>query len=365
MCKKRIMFISETVGGGLRKHLITLLKHLSSETYEIILIHGPRVDATFTKEKEKCENIHFVEISEFCREMNVKKDIYTFNKIRKEIQIFHPDIVHCHSSKAGILGRLAARISGVRKIFYTPHGYSFQADEFSSLQKKIFIFAERIVSRLATTKIFTVSKGERELAIAKHIDVEEKFQIIYNGLPPMSDQHSNRLHNLLGIDSSVKLFGNCARLSDEKNVPLFIEIAKEYLRYNMNAHFVWIGDGNHLKDYQNIHPNIHFIGYRNDADILISEFDGMLFTSKHEGLPYSLIEALRSGVPIVATDVPGNNEVVIPGINGYLFSSQNVTEGAQLLNKVSSISKDYIKKDFTERFSLDTMLEAIEQNYLN
>lgn len=357
------MIIAETVGGGLRKHLMLLLESLDPTKYQITFIHGPRVDQSFREQQKQLKNIKWIEITELKRELTPSNDVRSFTKIYKYIRQIQPDIVHCHSSKAGIIGRLAAKKAGVKKIFYTPHGYSFQADEFSPLKRTLFASIERLASHLATTKTFTVSKGEKQLAIDEKIDKPEKFQVIYNGLPNVKNTNEHKLHHLLELPNDTVIYGNCARLSVEKNAPLFVSIAQESLKKYPNEHFVWIGDGENLDEYQHIHPNIHFIGYRNDADQLVDEFSGMLFTSKHEGLPYALIEALRSRIPIVATNVAGNNEVVIPNYNGYLFDSCNVSEAVELLHKVHQISKEDIFNDFENRFSIGSMMKLIEENY--
>lgn len=363
MDKLRLMLISETVGGGLRKHIMLLLKYLDPNKYDIIFIHGSRVDETFKEEYQQYSHVSWIEISEFQRELNIKQDSIALKKIYQCIKRSNPDIIHCHSSKAGILGRFAARFAGVNKIFYTPHGYSFQATEFSKKKKSLFVCIEMLASRLATTKTFNVSEGEKSLALSYHLDKDTKFQVIYNGLPDSSEQRENTLHQLLKLSDDTTIYGNCARISSEKDVPLFIKIAQKDLEEYPDDHFVWIGDGDKLEEYQNIHPNIHFIGYRNDADQLVKEFSGMLFTSKHEGLPYALIEALRAGVPIIATNVPGNNEVVIPDVNGFLFDSSDISQAIFLLHHIEQISQKEIRDDFHHRFSIQSMLDQIEMNY--
>lgn len=363
MPKIKLMFISETMGGGLRKHLMLLLKALNPNKYQIMVIYGPRVDQNFEEEKQKMAHVQWIEIRELGRSLNFKKDIKSFKKVCAYIKEYNPEVVHCHSSKAGIIGRFAAKLMNVPKIFYTPHGYSFQSAEFSSSKRHLFVWLERMTSMLATTKTFNVSESEKKLALSYHVDKPDKFQVIYNGLPEVPYHETGRLKQLLNLPRESIIYGNCARISEEKNVPLFIDIALHSLKKYPSDHFVWIGSGDDLEKYQNIHPNIHFIGYRKDADVLVNDFSGMLFTSKHEGLPYALLEALRAGVPIIATDVPGNNEVVIPGYNGYLFDATNVDRAVDLIHQIQDISQKNIYADFQNRFSIQCMVDMIENNY--
>lgn len=364
---KKLMIISETIGGGLRKHLLLLLHHLDLSNFsEIILIHGNRYDEIFKEDipwlKEK--GIKVMNIPSLVRSLNPREDMKAYCQISKIIKEEQPDIVHCHSSKAGIIGRAAAKRRRVKKVFYTPHGYSFQADEFSPLKRRLFTFIEREASRHATTMTFTVSEGEKQLAIDKGIDRPCKFDVIYNGLPDIQIK-KGKLRSFLGLNEEDMVIGNCARISVEKNVDLFVTIAKKYLKYHPDAHFVWIGDGENLDYYQKIHSHIHFIGFRCDSEELVADFDVFLTTSLHEGLPYSLIEAMRAEVPVVASDVAGNNEVVIPGVNGYLYPLDDVDEAVQSIEKALSLDKKSINQDFNRRFLLTNMIRKIESHYLN
>lgn len=361
----KIVYIAETIGGGVRKHLDLLLENLNNK-YELVVIHGPRVDDIFKENIKKYQEqgIKVYCLSTFQRKINLKQDILTYHSVSNILKKEKPDIVHCHSSKAGIIGRLAAKIHRVPKIFYTPHGYAFQANEFSNVKRHLFALLEGITSRIATTMTFTVSKGEKKLAINKHIDCADKFEVIYNGLPNRSFNRG-KLRKLLNISDRAFIVGNCARISIEKNVDLFIKIAQKFLELHPESHFVWIGDGKGLDEYKKIHPHIHFIGFRDDSDELVADFDVFLTTSLHEGLPYAPIEAIRAEIPVVASDVAGNNEVVIPGVNGYLYPLDDIQKTVQTIEESVSINKKDIKKDFAKRFLLDNMIQKIEKYYLD
>lgn len=363
---RKIMIISETIGGGLRKHLMLLLHNLNLDDYEIILVYGNRVDDAFIHEIPWLEQqgIRLVNLSCLVRSLDLKQDFAAYRQLKTLINEEQPDIVHCHSSKAGIVGRFAAKANGVKQIFYTPHGYSFQADEFSNLKKRLFCLIERSASHLATTMTFTVSNGEKELAVQERIDKPDKFEVIYNGLPKVQIP-KGRLRDLLQLGTDDFIVGTCARISSEKNAPLFVKIAQSYIQQNPNAHFVWIGDGEDIESYRSIHPNIHFIGFRDDSDQLVADFNVFLTTSLHEGLPYSPIEAIRAGVPVVASDVVGNNEVVIEGLNGYLYPLNDVQRAVQAIHKAVNLDEDTIKQDFNKRFSLDNMMTKIEKYYVD
>ena len=157
----------------------------------------------------------------------------------------------------------------------------------------------------------------------------------------------------------------------------FVRIARAVVERNPLAHFVCVGDGD-LQDEvarfvadNGLSDNVHLLGYRDDAELIVKAFDVYLLTSLYEGLPYSLVESLRAGVPIVATDVTGSNEVVRPGVNGYLFKVGDVKAGAQQVERVIAelstgdrFSSDAIRATYLERFTSQRMLDSVQESYL-
>lgn len=365
----KVIYIAETIGGGVRKHLSLLLEELSNN-YEIVVIHGPRVDNAFISQKSVYMNsgIKFYELTCLKRSLSLKNDLLSVLKIYKILKKEKPDVVHCHSSKAGIVGRLAAKMAKTSKIFYTPHSYAFQAKEFSMGKKKLFAQLERLASIFLTTKTFNVSKGEMDEALKWKIDAPEKFEVIYNGLPYIKYSSEERLRKILNLPQKSIIVGNCARISLQKNPDYFIQLAKTVIINHPNIHFVWIGDGNteEIKEKNKISSNIHFIGFRSDADILIKDFNVFLTTSYYEGLPYSLVEALRAEIPIIATDVTGNNEIVKQGKTGYLIPiNDNLLDLELLIFQAMKLNKKYIENEFKNKFTLDRTITLITDNYEN
>ena len=118
-------------------------------------------------------------------------------------------------------------------------------------------------------------------------------------------------------------------------------------------------------DRMGVSLRTHAIPARADADMVVSAFDVYLLTSLYEGMPYSLIESLRAGVPVVATDVPGNNEVVRPRINGELFARGDVDAGADAVERIlrNPLPSDQVRATFSERFTSDRMIRRIENEY--
>lgn len=371
--KKKILLISESMGGGLRKHVVQLIENLDHDKFEIFFIHGIKtMDDAFVNHYETLKKFAtIIPCPSFEREINPRKDLESYLFLVKVIKEIRPDIVHCHSSKAGVIGRLAAKQCGVKKVFYTPHAYSFLAPEFSERKKKIFILIERFLSRHATTQTFCVSKGEKASALLYKLDRNEKFSVIYNGLPDIKLPTKNEVKQRLGLKATDIVIGNNARMSEQKNPFLFMRIAKDLITKDSSYHFVWAGDGPLMNDVKNfiqdnrIEDNVHLLGDRKDSELIVAGYDVFLITSLYEGLPYAPIEALRVGVPILATDVVGNKEIVDYN-NGILFDLDDKKKAVDIIlnkNKLEILDKESIIYSFKKKFSLNNMKMEIERNY--
>ncbi|GEN50384.1 glycosyltransferase [Alkalibacterium pelagium] len=372
MEKKKVLLIAETMEGGVRRHVMDLINGLDTDRFTLTLVYGNRVDAPFSKNmnklKEKAVLIHLPSLT---REINIKEDMRALTTLKKIIKLNNPDIVHCHSSKAGVVGRLAAKSSGVRKVFYTPHAYSFQNDSFSQSKKRLFITIERLLSRRSTTYTFNVSQQERSEAIRRKIDRENKFKVVYNGIPMVDLPDKYQLKTELGLTPDTYIIGNNGRLSYQKDPLRFLMIADKVISRNSNIHFVWAGDGplnDECREYIRAHQledNVHLLGFRDDAELIVSAYDLFLITSRHEGLPYSLIEAMRASVPIIGFRDSGIDEIVTEE-NGVMVDGVEQAEAA-ILQYVENMtfSKDIIYSNFQHYYSIDKMLKDLQSVYVS
>lgn len=382
MMKQKLMFIVETVGGGVRTHVLQLLNGLDPEQYDITLVYGERYDHVFEQQKDElAKKVRLILMPSMQRTVSPKPLIASIRELRQVIRDIRPDIVHCHSSIAGFVGRVAAHKEGVPKIFYTPHAYAFDAPEFSSLKRDAFVLMERWTSRHATTRTFNVSRGEYRNALKHHIDRPDKFRVIYNGLPDIELPSRLEARERLGLRDVVPdespIVGCCAWLNDRKDPMTFMAIANRVIAQRPDVHFVYMGEGEpdfvaNVKAYiakNNLGDNIHLLGYRNDAALLVPAFDVYLLSSLYEGMPYSLVEALRAGVPIAATRTTGNDEVVLPGRNGELFGVGKIDEGVAAVNHLleqhpeTGVLHDQVKQTYYDRFTEQQMLDQIIEEY--
>lgn len=378
--KKKLVIISEALGGGVRRHIVDLLENLNKNKFEIYFIYN--LDRADTIIKDKLKNmrllgINLIEIEGFNREIG-KNDIRAIKSIYNELKTIKPDIVHCHSSKAGALGRISAKIIGVKKIYYTPHAYYFQNPDSSNLKKKIYATIESLLSRYFTTKTINVSLGEKQIALSYNLDKERKFHVIYNGIELYKNYNSEiklKLSKEFNIYKDDVIIGVIARLNGQKDPDTFIDIAKKVTEKYDNVKFIYVGDGslyNKIKyriNNENLSEKVILTGFRNDTEDILEIFDIFLTTALYEGMPYALIEALRAKLPIIATNTIGNNEIVSHDINGYLIDTKDSESGLKyiehLLNNEDMIQKLGNKsfEEYNEKFTIKDMIEKYEALY--
>ena len=341
--------------GGLRKHIVQLIEQLDQEEFDLYFIHGTKkMDHCFSDQYMQLKDrATFIPCPTFTRNVDVKNDYVTYRFLKQQMKEIQPDIVHCHSSKAGALGRIAAKRNRIEQVFYTPHAYSFLSSEFKQSKKTLFIWIEKMLSRYATKKTFNVSEEERMAGIKLHLDNPSKFIVIRNGLPAIDFPSKKTIKESLGLKESNIVIGNNARLSFQKDPFLFMEVAKEVIQQDPNYHFVWAGDGPLFKEVKaflikhDLTGNVHLLGERTDSERIVAGYDHYLITSRYEGLPYSLIEAIRAGVPIIGKKVTGVEEIrnlirELGKTHTILLSSHILSEVSQVCKRVLIINKGKI-----------------------
>lgn len=365
--------VVEAMLGGIRQHVCDIVKNLDQEKYELYLIYSNmRADDAFFREKEVLERYAIlIQCNNMQREIG-GNDLTAYHKLVTLFQEIKPDIVHCHSSKAGIVGRLAAKKCKVEKIIYTPHAYSFQSPEIKGLKKDIYILAERVLSRYATTMTINVSKGEMKQALDYKLDKPEKFTLIYNGIPNIPLPSKQELRDRLGLKQNTYYVGVTARCAKQKDPMTFLRIAEQVVAELPDTEFIYIGDGpmeHEMKDWiksRKLEERIHMLGFRTDASEIVGALDIYLSTALYEGLPYSMIEAMRAGVPIIATDVVGNKELIFDGKNGKLFSIGNIDRPIELIKhqkRNMTINSKLVKDTYNREFSLNYMMKKVDEIY--
>ncbi|MEC0178127.1 glycosyltransferase family 4 protein [Paenibacillus favisporus] len=370
--KKKVLYICEATAGGVRKHIIDVLDHIDTSKYDMSIIYSEiGADEVFRANIDtlKKKGIQLYSVNNFVNHISLFDDLKALYQIVKIIKKVQPEIVHCHSSKAGAIGRLAAKICRINQVIYTPHAYSFQNQTLNKNKRNAYIFIEKFLGKITTLTI-NVSEGERQYAIEKNIVKEDNSVVIFNGIT------SNSI-SVNPIQNKTIRIGTTMRMEIQKDPLTFVEIAKRIVEKYSNVEFIFVGDGQ-LKEelYKRIRmykleEKVKLLGFKKDVIDIVSTFDVYLITSLYEGLPYSVIEALSLEKPIIATNVTGNNEIVIDGYNGLLFEPMNPEKGAEkieiLINNRTLMRHYGINsgKLYEEYFIIENMLDALDKIYHN
>ncbi|CAM2856268.1 glycosyltransferase [Flavobacterium frigoris] len=313
----KVVHVIEALGGGVYTYFKDLSTFFGDEQHNksiqtTIIYSGNRKEINPENIKKDLSNgVKLIEIN-MVREFLPIQDLKSTFKLWKELKKINPDIIHLHSSKAGVLGRIAHFfLFKKKKIFYTPHGYSFLRTDISAFNKKLYRLIESSFQSVFGGA--TVACGDTEYAIAKTIG---KSHLVRNGidLKEVRKYSSKNKNDILTI-------GIVARITYARNPALFNDIA---LR-NPSINFVWIGDGElqPLLTAANIRITGWFLN-REEALTALNAIDIYIQTSLWEGLPIAVLEAMAMQKPVLATNIIGNKDVVIHNETGFLFD--DITE---------------------------------------
>jgi glycosyltransferase involved in cell wall biosynthesis len=281
-------------------------------------------------------------------------------------------IVHAHGKGAGMYGRLLKiLLPNSIKVIFTFHG--LHIDQYGFLKKKLYLLYERIMS-IFTDLFVSVSNGERDNCIKHKIFSASKSKVVYNAIQEIVNHKSKQLiRKELNLPTDKLLVLSIVRFSFAKNIEDTLRIAM-LLKNDNRFLFVLVGDGETRDQIESEikitdASNILLTGFKDNPLDYIAASDIYLSTSRWEGLPYSLIEASMMGLPSVASDVVGNNEVVKNDFNGKLFNPGDLKKALQSIIEIctdKSLSEFYsmnAKKFYNINFSVDKMITQIQHIY--
>jgi glycosyltransferase involved in cell wall biosynthesis len=362
-------------GGSAQNTLFTVIK-LNKERFCAMLMSGLIRDKEILDLLSK-EKIDYICIPALIRKISIIKDIMAFFRIYSFIKKIGFDIVHTHTSKAGIIGRWAAKLAGVRIIVHTPHGHIFYG-YFGWLKTKLFIFLEKITASI-TDRIITLTQRGKEEHVKYEIAKENKFVPIYSGIQ-IKDFTGFKIDKIkkkqdLNVSLDVPVIGTVTRLDPVKGNKYFVDSLIEVTKVFPALKVFIIGEGSESKELKQhvkllgLCENIIFIGLCPDIRGILSILDIMVLSSLNEGMGRSLLEAQALGIPVITTKVGGIPEIVKDKVTGILVppgDSKAMAEAIINLLKDKSLREkmgEEAKKWVDERFSIDTMVEKITDLY--
>ena len=236
------------------------------------------------------------------------------------------DLLHTHSSKAGILGRAAARLAGVPGVVHTVHGWSFNAAQ-PRLARRAYVEAERAAARV-TDRIVCVCRADRDRGLASGIGHSSQYRIVRSGIESSlyaaTEEARARARQAIGAAPGEVVVGSIANFKPQKGPLDFVEAARLARARDPRLRFVVAGDGELRPAVESAIARsglagcVQLLGWRDDVPQLLAGLDVFLLTSLFEGLPRTVLQAMAASVPVVATDTGGVAEVVVDGETGRL-----------------------------------------------
>lgn len=371
----KILFGLEAGDAGALKHLVSLACGLDKIRFSITVILSTARSSRIFKEIDRMKMAGVnVLLFPMDKRIHITKDILLVLKLRAHLKEHKYDIVHAHSSKAGLTFRLAARIAKIDTIIYTPHCFYFQSK--SGVRRWFFSLAEKLLGIITTQLV--VSCNEKDWALKHNLVSSDKLTVINNAINNNDYQSNVSVQNIkkrLDIEDSHCIVGAVGRLCKQKDWTTFIYAAHQILLQDKNVIFIIAGDGelsiqlDNLITKLNIKQNVLLLGYVEEISNLYQIFDLFVSTSLWEGLPYTLLEAMYFNLPIVASDI-GYGDVLVDNYNAVLFTP---TDYKQLAVKIIKLIKN---KSVRERigqksyqtfgnFKFSTFIEEHEKLYLS
>nr|WP_246880657.1 glycosyltransferase family 4 protein [Sporosarcina sp. 6E9] len=350
----------DTVGGA-QIHVRDLSVGLANSGHEVYLVAGGTKNIHSVIE---AKNIDVIYSHSLIRKLNIKSDIKAIIELRKILKEIQPDLVATHSSKAGIVGRIAGWSLRIPTVF-TAHGWSF-TDGVPAPKKSMYKFFEKVIG-LISDGVIAVSEYDRELAIKHKVLPEHKVHTIHNGV------HDQNVKEAMVYPKETPTIIMVARFAAPKRQLQLLKALNQLRHIQWKVSFA--GDGPLLHEAKefvkqaNLCDRVEFLGNRDDITELLHKSSIFALLSDWEGLPLSILEAMRCGLPILASNVGGVKETVYDSKNGYVVSKNDQDELVKkltLLLTSTSLRLEMGRKGrllFEENFTFEKMYNETDSFY--
>lgn len=331
---KLLYIITKLELGGAQKQLLSLITRLDKERFSPFLFtakNGILLPEALSIERLTLKKSFFLE-----RKINPLKDIFALFEMYFFIKKNNIKIVHTHSSKAGILGRIAARLAKVKVVIHTVHGWPFN-DYQPGLLRKLYIGLEKLAARF-TDSIIVVSTHDKQKGLRNNIGAENKYALIRYGLDyKLFNAKAKNTREGLGINQKDFVVTNISCFKPQKCPSDFVNLARIASKELPNIKFLLVGDGilrtptEKLILKLNLQKQVILTGWRKDIPEILSITDVLILTSLWEGLPIAVLEAMAAALPVIATHTGGVGEVIVEDKTGFLVSCRDIEKMSEKL----------------------------------
>lgn len=308
-------------------------------------------------------------ISSLSRELSPFRDIVSLYKLWRFFRKEKFDVIHTHSSKTGVLGRIAARLAGCNKVVHTVHGFSFPAAK-TRFDYLIYFFMEWF-AKWFTSSLIVLTESDKEIAFKRLGYLSDKISLLPNGIdvPAVLDKKV--------LSSGVFRVVMVGRLDKQKDPKTFVKAAIRLSKLYPDVFFDLIGDGEYRAELieiikvEGVQDRISLLLWRNDVRELLKSYNLFVLSSRWEGMPLAVLEAQASGLPVVVTDIPGNRDLVCGagGRVGRLFPVGDVDclaghiETYYLDRVLTKTHGDTAYENVKNNYSLDARLDRLDELY--
>ena len=367
------------VGGAQENTAATVLGLVGKPDVEVELIIGPTGGSEGTLEGEFAAHPGVLKkMPELVRPVAPWTDLKATRSLAREYRQSRPDVVHTHSGKAGVVGRLAARMAGVKCIVHTIHGPSFGPFQGPGAN---FVYknAERFVGPF-TTHFISVAQAMTDQYLAAGIGKPENYTRIFSGFPLepfLAVRRDEAMRGKLGIAPDDFVITKLARLFELKGHDDLFDAAPQIVKAIPNARFLLIGDGPWREKFEaraaipELKGRVIFAGLVAPAEVpkYLCATDVVVHLSYREGLPRAVSQAAASGLPVVAYDCDGSKEVCLDGRNGYVIGQrdlagltnrlQRLARDSELRERLGKAGREFVR----ENFGVEKMVDEIYALY--
>lgn len=347
------------VMGGASVHLLDLAAGVQQQGHKVtILVGGDGI----VNQRAKAMGLTIIALQHLVRPIHPFKDVACWFELRRWFRQLRPDLVHLHSSKAGLVGRFAA-IGLQLPVVFTAHGWAF-TEGVGLAGSLLYRYLEKFVAPL-TQQIITVSEYDRQRALNLGVGTPQLVRTIHNGMPelPAVPQATHQPRRLVMV----------ARFEQPKDHLLLLDAASQLTG---DWHLQCIGDGPLLAAAQQkalsagLTAKVEFAGARNDVPEQLAQASIFVLLSRWEGLPLTILEAMRAGLAVVASDVGGVKEAVQHGSTGFLVRNnaeeigaviQTLLDDPSLVRRCGEAGRLKFEQEFTFRRMLQQTIEVYQR----
>jgi glycosyltransferase involved in cell wall biosynthesis len=367
--------------GGAQRNTILTCENLDRRKFDVFLFSGQGgillPDRGIMNRGRPDQEDRFVFVRDLVRQINPARDLKALKFLRSEFERLKPHIVHTHSSKAGIIGRIAAKKAGVPVTVHSVHGFAFSPHQ-SFPRRMVYQMIEKAGARYTDHYIF-VSRADITTARKLNLLRKAAYSLIRSGFDfgrfSTVEKKTPLFREMYGIDPNDFVCGTIAPFKPQKGLFDLVQVASEVLEKDRRVVFFLAGDGELRKDLETelerrgIRDRFVMPGFIHDIENVIPGFDLGVSTALWEGLPQSLVQLRLMKKAAVVSDIPGNAEVIRNGENGYTVQPRDHTLFAERILFLKN-NRDVLERlshagDDLDAWRADVMVKAQEDLYLS